>query len=130
MAPIDDPQPAEAAGPRRLWPRVVLAACLTTFAVTGWIALGQLGDDPAIRTVDVPSYWDDVPLECRTTKVLLGGQDVEWFRCRDLTSLRPPPGRYRSPGTLWYSDVDGRPAVAHDIVISPAGTVTGWARYR
>src|SRR3954464_2347256 len=108
---------------RRAARGIAVGMCLATFAVTGAVAVGQAGDRPAIRTVDVSSYWNDVPLECRTTKVLLGDQDVEWFRCRDLTSLRPPPGRYRSPGTLWYSDVDGRPAVKHDIVISPAGTV-------
>ncbi len=108
----------------------MLAACLTVFAVTGAIALGQIGDDPAIRTVDVPSYWDDAPLECRTTKMAVGDEDVEWFRCRGVSALRPPAGRYDDPDTIWYSDVDGRPAVEHEIVISPSGTVSGWARYR
>ncbi len=129
-SPTADRQPDEPAGPRRLWPRAVLAACLTVFAVTGAIALGQIGDDPAIRTVDVPSYWDDAPLECRTTKMAVGDEDVEWFRCRGVSALRPPAGRYDDPDTIWYSDVDGRPAVEHEIVISPSGTVSGWARYR
>jgi len=83
-----------------------------------------------MRTVDVPSYWDDVPLECRTTKVTVGDEDVEWFRCGQVGTMRPPPGHYESPDYVWYSDVDGRPAFAHDIVISPSGALTGWARYR
>ncbi len=100
------------------------------FAVTGVISVGQIGDDPAIRTVDVPSYWDDAPLECRTTKMAVGDEDVEWFRCRDVAGRRPPPGRYRDPDTTWYSDVDGRPALEHDIVIGASGALSGWARYR
>jgi hypothetical protein len=98
--------------------------------VTGWIAVSQLGDDPAIRTVDVPSYWDEAPLACRTTKVTVGGDDVEWFRCRGVGTQRAPAGRYRDPDAVWYSDVDGRPAVDYDIVISSGGTLSGWARYR
>src|SRR4051812_449312 len=115
---------------RRAARGIAVGMCLATFAVTGAVAVGQAGDRPAIRTVDVSSYWNDVPLECRTTKGLLGRQGGGWFRCRDLAALAPPPGRFRSPGTLWFPDGGGRPAGKADIVIPPAGTVTGWARYR
>src|SRR4051795_6601643 len=97
--------------------------------LVAWIAADPPGDRVRLATEQVPSFWDDADLMCRTTALDVGRRSIERFRCRPTGADRPPPGRYTQATTTWRSDIDRRVAFAHDILIRRSGTVAGWAAY-
>jgi hypothetical protein len=135
----DEDQPGEEPPPeprrrRRFWPAdgtarvaILVAAVIGLGTVVSVLTHGFGGAE--IEVVDVDSYWDRADLTCRTAKLSEGRRSVETFRCEPTTSVEPPPGRYTQATTTWQSDIDRRAAVAHDIVITPDGSVSGWALY-
>jgi len=79
--------------------------------------------------VDVPSYWGDVTMSCRTARFEQGERALELFRCHAVDGGRLPPGVYRTPDARWTSDITRREARASGIEISRDGRLTGWAAY-
>jgi hypothetical protein len=116
-----------------LWPddgAARVALVVAAVIVAGTVAWLFADHGAQLRVVRVGSYWEDADLRCRTFKLTDGRRSLEAFRCLPTTATLPPPGRYENgDGTVWQSDVDRRTAVAHDIVITAGGTVSGWAAY-
>lgn len=126
--------PREPRRRRPLWPAdgtarvaIIVAAVIGLATVLSVLTDGFGGAQ--IEVVDVDSYWDRADLLCRTAKLSEGRRSVETFHCEPTTSVEPPAGRYTQATTTWQSDIDRRAAVAHDIIITPDGTVSGWALY-
>jgi hypothetical protein len=109
---------------------VATVLCLAAMAGVGWIVSGGLGREAHVVTAGVPSYWEQIPLTCETSRIEAGSRTLEWFTCRHEPGTgRPAPGRYDERDTSWYSDVDRRRARIHDIVVARSGVVRGWAGY-
>lgn len=83
----------------------------------------------SVTVEDVPSYWGDVTMTCRTTRLEQDDRAVELFRCHAVAGGTLRSGDYRSPEARWSSDITGREARANEIQISPDGELTGWAAY-
>jgi hypothetical protein len=121
---VPTPDRATRSDVRRLARPAVVVAGVAAIG-TAWL----LSDGGDVRIADVPSYWDDVIMTCRTTRVEQGAHTFETFACHSDGATDPPPGRYDEDNTVWYSDIDRRRAKAHRIVITRSGSVTGWAAY-
>jgi protein involved in temperature-dependent protein secretion len=93
------------------------------FAASRW------DDGIVTRAEDVPSFWEDVILRCDVTSVARDRRKVESFSCRAVNGRRLPAGRYSERNTEWISDLDRRPAAAHEIVMTGPASLVGWASY-
>jgi hypothetical protein len=109
--------------PRSLLAVLAVMACVGAFAA---IASSQ---DVHVSTAKVPSNRDAAKLRCQVVVLAEDEQKLEAFHCVPTGALDPPPGRYTQASTTWYSDVDRRRAVQHDIVIARSGALSGWAAY-
>jgi hypothetical protein len=112
----------------RVRPAVIAAVLAVTLGVVIAAAIPWDGGIK-ISTAEVPSFWDHVTLKCKVTTFSEQRSRLEVFGCRTDDSLKPPPGHYTEATTTWYSDVDRRRALRHDIVITRSGSVSGWALY-
>lgn len=106
--------------PARLAPGLLAALPLAA------LVIALEGDGPAI---DLPSYWGDVPMTCKTLRLERNGRAGEWFGCRALAGGRLPAGLYTPPESNWRSDVTRRSASDSRIRITRDGEVRGWALY-
>jgi hypothetical protein len=99
-------------------------------AVTAMVVLAMLAADRgSFEFEDVPSFWEDIEMTCRTARFERDGRALEVFRCQAVRGGTLPPGIYRSPDAQWTSDLTRRDARANAIEISPDGELTGWATY-
>jgi hypothetical protein len=126
----DEPEPppprAEVARrPAGVWAWLAAAAALLLAAAV----VSALTRGGSVAVVTVPSYWDDIPMTCRTARVAHGPRGIELFECR-APSGELPPGVYRSPDSQWSSDLTRQRALVDGIVISDDGVARGWAVYR
>jgi hypothetical protein len=122
--PAAAPAAAEDAAPQPVRPGALAIGVLVSLAI---IALAS--SRGSLEFKDVPSYWDQTPMTCQTTRIEQGARSFELFNCHALGSGVLPPGIYQSPDSLWNSDITRREALANGMEISPDGTLTGWAAY-
>jgi hypothetical protein len=127
-----EPDEAQEAPPRpiaepRVGPRAVAFGGL---AVTVMVVLAMLAADRgSFKVEDVPSFWEDIEMTCRTARLERDDRALEVFSCQAVRGGTLPPGIYRSPDAQWTSDLTRRDARANAIEISPDGELTGWATY-
>ncbi len=124
--PEPEPEPPRPPAPRFPARFAAVTAVAASAVLLAAALLGRGAGD--VSVADLPSAWGDIPMTCATTRIEGATKTIELFRCRaEAGSL--PPGLYRSPGTIWSSDVDRRPSLEHRIRISPSGRLTGSAVY-
>jgi hypothetical protein len=125
----DDPEPSPPrAHPRKsVRPRAFALGMLGAIVVVA-LATAQAGGG-SLAVDDVPSAWNEVPMTCKTARFEQGRRALELFRCHALGGGTLPPGVYRSPDSLWTSDITRRDARANVMEISPEGELRGWAAY-
>lgn len=122
----DAPAPARRGAPQGR--RAFVIAAVAAAAIVGLAA--ALAPRTAFTLDDVPSFWGDVPMTCKTARFAQDERAVEFFWCRATSGESLPPGLYESPESSWTSDITRRPARSSRIRITPDGEVAGWATYQ
>jgi hypothetical protein len=112
---------------RPLRPRVLAIGVLMGIVIVAVAAAVAGRGSPTVE--EVPSFWEDVPMTCKTTRLEQGDRAVELFRCHALRGGPLPPGVYRSPDSRWTSDLNRRDARANAMEITADGELKGWAAY-
>ena len=119
--------PARQPSPQRVHPPALVVGFALAFTIVALASL--MGDRGSLSVEDVPSFWGDVPMTCKTARIVQGPRALEMFRCHALTGESLPAGFYRSPTDQWTSDITRRPAAENAMEISRDGELRGWAAY-
>ncbi len=111
---------------------IVLAAVTVALALAASVGAGNNGATVTRATlasgvVDVNNVF--YPATCDETQVINGNQRKETFQCTFDAAVPAPAVCDTSFGCFWFSDFDGALAISTHFVVTPSGTMNGWATY-